>query len=733
MDNHGLLMKFSKIRKKPQQPLNALAELYSRIANDTIYYLSLEQKHQYKAAIQGWKLMATDAMYKLNNIDRQYPNFASYTDEEVNLQAGIRELCDKAMNNAERVQSLCGEQPKSDSSSGKTSSIGSANKFKMHTLRDGMYKMRYNKGGSGLGLKNDKNVQAGNPVNFSASKSLPAITSQDPFDDFDETVDLIDLSDNDTSASYDPLPLPTISVDPDLNDDPYTDYLNISEEDMIRLKTLDKLNGTTDALSSLSVSTKDTSSYSPKRPSPPPIPPQRKTSVNQKSAPNAKAETTSKPPIPTQTKQQRPVQRRNTSIRAAVAASQPKPAKAKVAATRPVVTTKNSSQSNRPPLKLKKPASKSTPSLVNSAVTRTVLPTKVRVKSNTTVPTTNASMPSSSASASTNPVSENPDPKEQTKEQLEDEIISSLPGVDTAAAKQIFSEIVVRGDEVYWEDVAGLETAKNSLKEAVVYPFLRPDLFRGLREPVRGMLLFGPPGTGKTMLARAVATESRSTFFSISASSLTSKYLGESEKLVRALFSVAKKLSPSIIFVDEIDSIMGSRNNESENESSRRIKNEFLVQWSSLSSAAAGKGSGEADDRVLVLAATNLPWSIDEAARRRFVRRQYIPLPEPQTRQVQLKRLLLNQRHTMTDDTFEELVTLTDGYSGSDITSLAKDAAMGPLRELGDKLLFTETDNIRPLGLEDFRNSLKYIKPSVSKDGLDRYEEWAAQFGSSGV
>lgn len=118
----------------------------------------------------------------------------------------------------------------------------------------------------------------------------------------------------------------------------------------------------------------------------------------------------------------------------------------------------------------------------------------------------------------------------------------------------------MHGDEVHWDDIAGLESAKYSLKEAVVYPFLRPDLFRGLREPVRGMLLFGPPGTGKTMLARAVATESHSTFFSISASSLTSKYLGESEKLVRALFAIAKKLSPSIIFVDEIDSIMGSRN-----------------------------------------------------------------------------------------------------------------------------------------------------------------------------
>lgn len=160
---------------------------------------------------------------------------------------------------------------------------------------------------------------------------------------------------------------------------------------------------------------------------------------------------------------------------------------------------------------------------------------------------------------------------------------------------------------MHWSDIAGLEPAKNALKEAVVYPFLRPDLFKGLREPARGMLLFGPPGTGKTMLARAVATESHSTFFSISASSLTSKYLGESEKLVRALFGLAKALAPSIIFVDEIDSLLSSRaggggsggegewrwwwgrGGGGEHEATRRIKTEFFIQWSDLARAAAGK------------------------------------------------------------------------------------------------------------------------------------------------
>jgi ATP-dependent 26S proteasome regulatory subunit len=260
------------------------------------------------------------------------------------------------------------------------------------------------------------------------------------------------------------------------------------------------------------------------------------------------------------------------------------------------------------------------------------------------------------------------DPARAAWEEKVAHLMKNLPkGVDEGAAKQIFNEIVVKGDEVHWDDVAGLDIAKNALKEAVVYPFLRPDLFMGLREPARGMLLFGPPGTGKTMLARAVATESRSTFFSISASSLTSKYLGESEKLVRALFSLAKALAPSIIFVDEIDSLLSSRSGSGEHEATRRIKTEFLIQWSDLQRAAAGREQSEKEkergdaSRVLVLAATNLPWAIDEAARRRFVRRQYIPLPEDETRATQLHTLLGHQKHSLDKADIRRLVELTDG------------------------------------------------------------------------
>ena len=265
------------------------------------------------------------------------------------------------------------------------------------------------------------------------------------------------------------------------------------------------------------------------------------------------------------------------------------------------------------------------------------------------------------------PPSTDDSPVEDTPESEWDKklkhLLKNLPkGVDEGAAKQVLNEIVVKGDEVHWDDVAGLAGAKKALKEAVVYPFLRPDLFMGLREPARGMLLFGPPGTGKTMLARAVATESKSTFFAISASSLTSKWHGESEKLVRALFALAKALAPSIIFVDEIDSLLSARSGSSEHEASRRSKTEFLIQWSDLQRAAAGKESTIGDpSRVLVLAATNCPWDIDDAARRRFVRRQYIPLPEAETRETQIRTLLGYQKHDLDVKDIHRLVRLTEG------------------------------------------------------------------------
>ena len=170
----------------------------------------------------------------------------------------------------------------------------------------------------------------------------------------------------------------------------------------------------------------------------------------------------------------------------------------------------------------------------------------------------------------------------------------------------IGNAIVSEKPNVKWEDVAGLEFAKTSLKEAIILPSKFPDIFVGIRKPWKGILLYGPPGTGKTFLAKACATQANSTFFSISSSDLMSKYVGESEKLIKSLFNMAHEKSPSIIFIDEIDSLAGARS-EGENESSRRVKTEFMVQM---------QGVGNDTGGVLVLGATNLPWALDSAIRR---------------------------------------------------------------------------------------------------------------------
>ena len=201
-------------------------------------------------------------------------------------------------------------------------------------------------------------------------------------------------------------------------------------------------------------------------------------------------------------------------------------------------------------------------------------------------------------------------------------------------AARIESEIVDSGPPVTFDDIAGLEDAKRALQEMVILPQLRPDLFTGLRAPPRGVLLFGPPGTGKTMLAKAVACQSNATFFSISAASLTGRWVGESEGMVRAMFEVARTRQPAFIFIDEVDSLLSERGGGNEGEASRKLKTEFLVQFDGVSSGDS--------TRLTVMGATNRPQEIDEAARRRFVKRIYIPLPDA-TGRLQLLDSLLSK------------------------------------------------------------------------------------------
>lgn len=321
--------------------------------------------------------------------------------------------------------------------------------------------------------------------------------------------------------------------------------------------------------------------------------------------------------------------------------------------------------------------------------------------------------------------------------------------------------IVVEKPHVKWSDVAGLEGAKEALKEAVILPIKFPHLFTGKRIPWKGILLFGPPGTGKSYLAKAVATEANnSTFFSVSSSDLVSKWLGESEKLVKNLFELARTHKPSIIFIDEVDSLCSSRS-DNESESARRIKTEFLVQM---------QGVGSDNDGILVLGATNTPWILDSAIRRRFEKRIYIPLPEEHARLVMFKLHLGNTSHCLTEENIRTLANKTEGYSGADISIVVRDALMQPVRKVqssthfkkirgpspldketivddllvpcspGDAGAFEMTWmevpsdklSVPPVTMADMLKSLSSTKPTVNEDDMKKLDKFTEDFGQEG-
>jgi vacuolar protein-sorting-associated protein 4 len=320
--------------------------------------------------------------------------------------------------------------------------------------------------------------------------------------------------------------------------------------------------------------------------------------------------------------------------------------------------------------------------------------------------------------------------------------------------QSLSSAIMIETPNVKWDDVAGLDSAKALLKEAVVLPIKFPKLFAGKRKPCKGILLYGPPGTGKSFLAKAVSTEAgASTFFSVSSSDLVSKYQGESERLVKNLFDLARSRQPSIIFIDEIDSLCGARS-DGDNDSTRRIKTEFLVQM---------QGVGKSNDGVLVLGATNTPWSLDPAVRRRFEKRIYIPLPDSSARKMIFKIDMSGIPHVLEDADFQFLAENSKGCSGSDISVLVRDAMMGPVRfllecthfkkvrseqegckyvacspgdpeaERRDLLEIKSEELLCPeVTLSDFMQVLSVAKPSVSESDTEKQIEWTKLYGQDG-
>ena len=288
-----------------------------------------------------------------------------------------------------------------------------------------------------------------------------------------------------------------------------------------------------------------------------------------------------------------------------------------------------------------------------------------------------------------------------------------------ALPPELQSAVLVEKPDVSWGDIGGLDYAKKALKEAIIWPLLRPELFKGPREPWRGVLLFGPPGCGKTLLAKAAANQCKATFFNVDAAIVMSKWLGESEKNVKMLFDAARKAAPSIIFIDEVDSLLTTRGLD-EVGGERRVKTQFLIELDGLRTL---------DELVVVIGATNRPWDLDSAIIRRFERRIYVPLPDREARE-EIFRIHLRGVEVAGDVDLSELAELTVGYTGSDIKMVCREAAMEPLRELMERETIPEGEvSIRPIQKGDFVKALRVVRPIVRPPDVRRYTEWAEQYG----
>ncbi|XP_048265420.1 LOW QUALITY PROTEIN: katanin p60 ATPase-containing subunit A-like 2 [Bombus terrestris] len=286
-------------------------------------------------------------------------------------------------------------------------------------------------------------------------------------------------------------------------------------------------------------------------------------------------------------------------------------------------------------------------------------------------------------------------------------------------AEDISSEIILTKLNVYWDNIVGLEECKSAIKEAIVYPLKYPIFFNGPFSPWKGILLYGPPGTGKTMLAKAVATECQCTFFNITASSLVSKWRGDSEKYIRVLFELAYNFSPTIIFIDEIDWIGTNKGvNCTLSEPAKRFRSELLSRLDGLVS--------NENSNVVLLAATNCPWDIDAALQRRLEKKIYVSLPNEVTR-LDMFKLYLSNQLLENMDIVNHIIKSTEKYSCADIKLLCKQAWLLEISPIWEKLEKKKETSVTTLkyelkNYEIIAKLLKTMSPTVTD--VDRYKAW---------